>query len=152
MAAAADGLARGDGSVAGEDGKQIVLRSTFHPPVEFCWRKILFNCLAGSICSSSRASKRQGKPMEAIAVGFSIFIRLAKEAALPSCGVADAMMSVSERRESRSASLARGRGSTAEGDIVGFVDDDDVPVAFVRPNPELGVLFKVSMEMMALSK
>ena len=25
---------------------------------------------------------------------------------------------------------------------MGFVDDDDAPVALVRPNPELGVLFQ----------
>ena len=31
---------------------------------------------------------------------------------------------------------------TTECDIVGFVDDDDVPIALVRPNPELGVLFQ----------
>ena len=42
-----------------------------------------------------------------MAVGFSMFIRLANDAALPSCGVAEAMISVSDRRDSRSASLAR---------------------------------------------
>ena len=73
----------------------------------------------------------------AMAVGFSMFIRLAKDAALPSCGVAEAMMSVSERRDRRSASLRTQRKRrAAERDIVGFVNDNDVPVALVRPDPE----------------
>ena len=49
MAAAADGLARWDGSVAEEDGKQIVLGGLLHPPVELGGRKILFDRLAGHL-------------------------------------------------------------------------------------------------------
>ncbi len=37
----------------------------------------------------------------AIAVGFSMFMRLAKDSARPSCGVADARIMVSERCASR---------------------------------------------------
>ena len=43
----------------------------------------------------------------AMAVGSSMFIRLAKLSGLPSCGVADSRISVSERVASRSASRAR---------------------------------------------
>ncbi|MNG41658.1 hypothetical protein D3C84_1309930 [compost metagenome] len=42
-----------------------------------------------------------------MAVGSSMFIRLAKLRALPSCGVAESMISVSERPASSCASLAR---------------------------------------------
>ena len=42
-----------------------------------------------------------------MAVGFSMFIRLANDRARPSCGVAEVMMSVSERVDSSRATLAR---------------------------------------------
>ena len=43
----------------------------------------------------------------AIAVGSSMFIKLAKLSGLPSCGVAESRISVSERVARRSANLAR---------------------------------------------
>ena len=77
-----------------------------------------------------------------MAVGFSMFIRLAKDAGLPSCGVAEAMNQGVRAARSSSASLARGARRAADGDVVGFVDDDDVPVALFQMDAEIAFLLQ----------